>query len=286
MPLAQFEQIAEGLFAKLGPDILALIDTATREEGSGIEFVKALTNTQTFRNRFPGLMDGGTIAEFLSGGADVPVSVQSLATAITNYRTSLEEFRKAGEKYGITINKQMFKTVINRQTSLDEFAARLQAIARVQKYPNIEKAFNAQAKAFGIDTLDEEGIYRLAAGVADKKFYDVYEAAELQTAGLGFGKQQAGKLARQIGEGGVLTDISTIVGQAKQYLGDIAPELESKGISKAKLLKFIADPGTDPENLAPRIAQAIASKRARGSYIAGTQARRGPAGGLALQEAE
>lgn len=283
---AGLKDIAEQVFDNVPPAVLGLIDQAVRNDWSATEFIRALIGTEAFRMKFPGLMEGGTVAEFLTGQENAPPSIQNIATAITNYRTALHEYRQIAQRYGVGFTKKQFQLIIRTQTSADEFGARLRAIQKVQRTPGLEQAFNAQARAFGIETLNEEGVYRLAAGVADKKFYDVYEAAYIQNADLGFGKSGAARLARRIGEPGALTDIGAVVAEAKARLSDIAPELEAQGVSKAQLLRFLADPTADTSNIAPRLAQALASKRARGTYVAGQQGRRGPAGGLTLQPQE
>lgn len=271
----------------LNAEIMQLIDAAVRHDLSTSMIVQRLVHTETFHNQYPGLIHNGQIADFLTGRAGAPLTVQTLSSAVQNYQTLEKAYQDAAKNYGYKWKPNMMLNAIQNDLSPTEFTQRLGAIRTVNQTPGLRDFFEQAVKASGVHGVDtQKEVFRLAAGVSAKRFEDIYETARLAQANIGFSIQEGAKLAKQIGQPGEQVDIGALVSQVRQQLGDIGPELQSAGISNAQLTRFLANPKDDTFGLAPKLASIVAAKRARGQFVPGTQAQRGPAGGPALYQQE
>src|SRR4029077_13857190 len=105
-----------------------------------------------------------------------------------------------------------------------------------------EASFNQYLKQSGQAPLDKEGLYKLASGTADKRFYDYYEAAQFKAAGIGLSKEEALGVARATGEPGTTVPLNEVIARVRENLATIGPELANQGISTVALTKFLANP--------------------------------------------
>ncbi len=260
------------------------------------EIIHAITNSQIFARQFPGLMQHGTIADFLSGRANAPLSAQTLGQAIGNYRTLEKSYEDAMRDFPDAMSGKLTRdrlaTLIRAEKSPDEFRANLAAISTVQANPDLFAEWERIAKVAG---LGQFNAFKVAGRIADQKFYDVYEATRLENMGLGLGAQDALKLAKNIsnvdaaGRSTGIIDtgkLADLVGQVKSRQSDIGPELTAAGIPTLDLSKWIATQGASDPTLSLQLEQLVASKRGGGAYVAGSQGRTGQAGGLATYKPE
>jgi hypothetical protein len=168
------------------------------------------------------------------------------------------------------------KELIKNEVSPDELGRRLEAVRTVKLNPELKPFLEKAAKQAGL-RFDGTEVFRFAAGTSSNKFYDVYETARIAGANLGFSVGEAAKVAERLGSPGQPGDASALITQLQTNIADIAPELEQAGVSRATLAEFLANP-EGKEAIGGKIQQALALKRARGSYVAGQQASRGPGG--------
>lgn len=272
---------------------LDLIHEAIIHDWSANRFAMKLVRDKRFKNQFPGLVKRGEVNAFLLGKEDVGVSLQSLGQAISNYKTLKQSYETVGKNFGnASISKAEMSALIGGEISVDEFGRRAKAIQDVKKDPELWDYFKAQAAAAG-EKMSLEDQFGVAAGIADQKFYDIYEAARIAQSGesLGFTSEQAAAIARALpnfdaqGQPTGIGDIGELMRKLKANLSDVSPELKAAGIDSTRLATYFADPTQDTE-LEGRILQAIASKRSRGAYVAGSQTRKGPGGGVATYSPE
>lgn len=255
------------------------------------EIIHAVVHSETFRKQYPGIMQGGQLADFLTGQANATLSVQTLAQAVGNYKAfekqyedALQDFPQAGPK---KLTRDMLATLIRQEKSPDEFRAALSAVQTVKANPELFKTWEQIAKTAGIPKKFNP--FEAAARVADQKFYDVYEAARLENMGLGLGAQDALKVAKSLtnvdaqGRSTGIIDtarLADLVAKVQAQSADIGPEMEKQGISRLDLSKWIATGGASDPTLSIKLEQLVATKRNQGAYVAGSQARKGPGGGV------
>ena len=272
---------------QLGIDgnFMALIDAAVRGDWSPQQFTVRLTRTEAFRNKFPGLIQNGNLNSDLVGGRDVGITASSLGTAIRAYEAAWKGYTEIAKNYGYgPVPRQKLAILIKSGVSPDEFGTRLAAIATVKKNPEVFDAFKAQAKLAGVN-MQPKDLFKFAAKTADKKFYDIYEAAQLQTQ-IGLDASAAARAAKGVGLPGQATpNFEQTIAAVRQNLQQVGPELASQGITPAKLVKIMANPGSYVKEM-EAIAQVIATREGLGRPVAGMYAQKGSAGGLALYEGE
>lgn len=267
-------------------NFLELIDSAVRGDWSAQEFTVRLTKTEAFRNKFPGLIQNGNLSPSLTGGRDVGINASTLAGAIRAYKTAWESYTEVAKNYGYGgIGRDKLATLIKNDVSPDEFGTRLQAIRTVKMNPDTFAALKEQAKLAGVN-MQPKDMFKFAAKTADKKFYDLYEAAQLQTQ-VGLDPKAAARVARgAVGQPGAATqNLDEIISYVRQNLQQVGPELAAAGINAAKLVKVIANPGAFAREM-DIIRQTVATREGLGRPVAGIYAQRGPAGGLALYDEE
>lgn len=257
-----------------------LIDQAVRNQWTAQEFEHHLVLSKPFQQMFPGLVTKeGIVNPFLTGGSG------SLSTAVARYRSLTAQYEKVASNFpGVKVGRDLIGVLISHQVSADEFAARANVETTLKKNPELRDAFNAELGAAGQQKLDEMGIRKFLAGQADAKLYDIYEAAQLRSAGLDFTPQEALNVASQVGVPGQQFNTGQLISQVKAQLGDIGPELDKAHISLSGLAISLAQQGLDAQGIGNHIRQLIDQRRAQGSYVAGVQPRQGTAGGLALYE--
>jgi len=260
----------ESLFGELGlpsgipAEWQDIIDQAIREDWTMTRFESAIIGSRQFDRMFPNIKraDG------------------SLRMSASEYRTLQEAYEEVGYEFGIGINRFRTGLLIEGGVSPDEFARRAQAIQNVRGNPELRDSYNEQLRLAGISPLDEQGFFRFVAGAAGTEYYDAYEGALLATSGLNITQEQARGTAAKIGQPGEPIDIRALVADVRQLLPDAGPELMQAGINDADLVSLAA--GVDPRGIAPTLQTIVANRRAQGSYVAGSQARRGSGGGLAI----
>lgn len=263
-------------------ELRQLIDLAVRKQLNPQEVVQRFTNTKYFRNEFPGLIEkNGTIADQLSGKAGIGVSVNNLASAISNYQSGLEKFKQEAEKYGEPFSKHQYAATIRGETSLAEFQARLQAVETIDANPALKASWEEQARAAG-KKANMQDLYKAAVGAGDTQFRNFYEAAQFQTS-LGFGQQGAKDLAKggAIPVNATFDDINKLVSEVRGNLQGYAPELAAQGINAAKLVKVLGNPRAYTAEVDQ--IRALAEQRAslHGRPVVGSYAQAGSGGGLA-----
>lgn len=269
-------------------NFLELIDAAVRGDWSVQEFTVRLTKTEAFRNKFPGLIQNGNLNPDLVGGRDVGVSASSLASAIRAYETAWKGYTEIAKNYGYGgIGRDKLSLLIRNGVSPDEFGTRLQAILTVKRNPEAFDALKQQAKLAGVP-MQPKDLFRFAAKTADKKFYDIYEAAQLQTQ-IGLDPKVAARLAKNaVGVPGQLNqNFDEIISYVRQNLQRIGPELAAQGINAAKLVKVMANPGSFAKEM-DIISQAVATRESlygRGGSGA-IYAEQGAGGGPSLYNDE
>lgn len=242
-----------------------LIDKAIRENWSDAQFINAIYASGMFDRMFPGIKrpDG------------------TLRMDVSSYRKLMDTYSSVAQDYGVEINKFRMGLLLDQQVSPDELATKLQAIQNVRANPGLEQTFNAQLKEMGMAPLDAQGWFRFVAGASSPDFYDAYEAALLRSStGLNLGS--AVNTARSIGAPGQVTDVASLVQQARMMKADIGPELAAQGITDDDLIKLEA--GVDPKGIAAKVSTIINQRRARSSYVPGSYTRQGTGGGPALYE--
>lgn len=270
----------------LGGHFYELINRAVRNDWDANEFLHQLIRTKAFKAQFPGLLTGNRINDFLAGGRD-GITISNLGSAIARYKNLRESYQDVVQAKGLTglkITPGYMKQLITGEISPDEFGRRAVALQTLKDNPDLMASYNAVLKAAGMKPLDDLGMRKFLAGAAQKKFYDVYEASRLNMANLGFSPQQSLQLAKGIGSAGELADVDQLVAAVRQHRADIGPELAAAGIDDFKLTSWLANPGVDPEGLAPKIQTIIANRRAMGQQQQGGFGRKGSGGGLALYE--
>lgn len=279
------QQAVQHLLAGLGigGDYHMLIVQAVQNDWDTTEFLHALTTTRTFRQRFPGLIQHGRVAPFLSANPS-ELSASNLGAAIRQYGQLQNAYhqvvRNLSPAYKIT--PQRMGALISGQISPDEFGRRAEALRTFQQNPGLRETFNEQLQAAGKKPLDQMGFFKFLANASQRSFYDVYESAYFRTQ-LGLNPQTALEAARQIGGplGAPAQDLNALVSQVRSMHADIAPELQRIGVSDADLLVLASN--QDPKGLAPKIQQIINQRRTLGQPTgAGQQVRTGSGGGAAL----
>lgn len=284
----EFKELAQALKA-LGIDgnFMELIDAAVRGDWSTQQFVVRLTRTEAFRTKFPGLIKNGNLNPDLVGARDVGITVTSLGTAIRAYETAWQGYTEIAKNYGYgPVPREKLGLLIREGVSPDEFGTRLQAIRTVKMNPEAFDAFREQAKLAGVN-MQPKDLFKFAAKTADKKFYDIYEAAQLQLS-IGLEPDQAKRLARgAVGTPGQLTDIEELVATVRQNLRYVGPELAAQGITAPKLVKILANPSAFPKEI-DMLRQTVATRRSltssplpQGGYLSP-----GPGGGPRLYPEE
>ena len=275
----------ENLFQAMGVgDYATLIDKAVRGDWSKEEIITRLVNLPSFRRSFPGLIEkGGSIANFLVGQEGMNVTFENLASAIGSYKTMLNTYTQAAQRRpgivpGNKVTPDMLKRIISEQLSPEEFGARLRAVESIKQNPQVE----AVSRKFGLKS--KQDLYKAVTEGSGNKFWNYYEAERLMQENLGLKAGAAARLARTTGEAGAGLNIDAIASEARSMLPIIGPELEGQGVSRASLIRWIADPGHDPEGVATKVNQALRNRAAGSVQPGATQPRRGPGGGLALYE--
>jgi hypothetical protein len=262
-----------------------LVHQAILHDWTRNRFVQHLVHEPAFQRQFPGLVQGGEINAFLLGQENASVNVTNLGAAVTNYGKLWKSYEQAGSGYGFgKLSKVQVAALIKGEVSPQEFRKRSAAIDNVRKNPELFDFWKKEAKKFGAGDLN---VFRAAAGLTDRKFNDIYEAARLRQE-FGLSAKDAGSAAKSIDIGNPATSSSQspqsledIVTAARQNLQDIQPELAAQGIGVGQLVKALANPSQYGREM-QAIQQALATKRARGQYVAGSQARAGEAGGPSL----
>lgn len=269
----------------LTAELRQLIDLAVRRQFNPQDFVERLVNTDYFDMKYPGLVEkGGTLADALTGQAGVSVSVNSLASALSNYRKGLEQFQQQAQTYGYNLTKGQYALAVKHETSPQEFAARLNAVWSVDNNPALLAAFTEQAKMAGLK-ITKGDAYRAAVKAGDNKFRTIYEAAQFQTQ-LGFGAGEARGLIKDkaVNPAASFEDVNKLIAEVRGNLQGYAPELAAQGINAAKLVKVLGNPTAYMAEI-DKIRQIATTRQSLyGRQVPGSYAQRGVAGGLSLYD--
>jgi hypothetical protein len=263
----------------LTAELRQLIDLAVRKEFNPQDFIERLVNTNYFDRQYPGLVEkNGTIADALSGQVGQSVSVNSLASALSNYRKGLDQFQSIAQTYGEKINRNQFALALKNETSATEFAARLKAMETIDDNPELGAAWEAAAKAQGLKP-NKYDLYKAAVGAGDKRFMALYESAQLQT-NIGIGAKDARDIAGSIPHAATFDDVNKLMSEVRGNIQGYMPELQAQGINAAKLVKVLGN----PDAYGPEVdkIRAIAEQRAslHGRPVVGTYGQQGPGGSL------
>ena len=263
-----------------------LIDKAIRNGWDANQFLAQMVRTKEFRRRFPGLITGGRINDFLAGGAD-SITAGNLAAGIRRYKQTYEAYEDVIDARGygfFKLNRQKFKLLLQGEKSPDEFGQELAVQDYLRKNPEAMAAFNAVLKAAGRATLDKVGFMRfLKNPKAQKDLYDFYEASRFVNSGL-FNAEAALGLARNIGAPGQYANPDELVRQIKEDFAFVGPELQRQGITEADLATFLSNPGVDPHDIGKKYQQIKAQRQALSQQgISSPSSGRGPGGGLATK---
>jgi hypothetical protein len=278
----QIENLLSGL--GLGGDYSFLIDHAIRKQFSETDFLVKLVHSPSFQRTYPGLIQKGNIAPFLSANPSA-FTTGNLGSAISKYNSLANSYKQVLRGYDIDLTPQKIALLIQGQKSPEEFATDINVITTVNQNPGLHSLYNQELKAAGKPGLSEQGLFQFLKGTAPKDFYDIYEAAYLRNAGLNLGGAKGAlQTARGLGAPGQQVDLNQLVGDVFRFKNDIQPELDRQGISDTDLALLAS--GSDTRNLTPVLQQLIAQKRARGTPVAGYQSRRGTGGGPSLYGAE
>lgn len=256
------------------------------------ELVHAIANSDHFRQQYPGIFDNnGDLQDFLTGQNRTPLNKDTLAAAIHNYDKLSQSYETAAAGYGDIagkITRDKVAALIRSETSPDELRAKLNAVQTVGTKKEALDAFNAKLKELGRPPLQGNDLFKFVAGSADQKFYDLYETVRLQQTlpNAGFSAQDAMSIAKALpnrdaqGKQTGAGDVASLVAQLSEKLGNVGPELAAAGIDHVTLARFLANPQADP-GLLSKIQQIEATRKGAGAYVAGSQARKGQAGGIA-----
>ena len=260
-------------------DYQHLVDQAIRNQWTRSEFERHLLASKVFQRQYPGLVDkDGSINSSLSSSNDVN-------GAVARYGQLADQYKKVASNYpGVKLNRQTLGVLIANDTSVDEFAARAQAVTTLKQNPLLHDYFNEALGAAGQKKLDQFGMLRALAGMADAKVYDAYEAAQFRASGLNLNAQEANQLSRNVGTPGQQVNTGQLISQVKAQLGDIGPELDKQHISLSDLAISLSQQGLDAAGIGNHIKQLIDQRRAQGTRVAGIQAQRGAGGGVQLYE--
>jgi hypothetical protein len=273
----QLDNLLSGL--GLGGDYSFLIDQAIRNQFSETEFLVKLVHAPTFQHKYPGLIQRGNIAPFLSDNPSA-FTTGNLGSAISKYNSLSNAYHQVLRGYDIELTPNKIALLIKGEKSPEEFAAGINIINTVKQNPGLQEIYNQELRAAGKPPLDPQGFFKFLAGAAPRDFYDIYEAAYLRNQGLNLGAGQALQTARAIGAPGQQVDLNALVGDVFRFKNDIQPELDRQGISDSDLALLAS--GSDTRNLTPVLQGLIANKRATGSQVPGYQSRRGTGGGVSL----
>jgi hypothetical protein len=273
----QLENLLGGL--GLGGDYSFLIDKAIRGQFAETDFLVRLVHSPSFKRTYPGLIEKGNIAPFLSANPSA-FTTGNLGSAISKYNSLSNAYRQVLRGYDMDLGPAKIALLIKGQKSPEEFAANINILNTVRSNPGLQDLYNQELRAAGKKPLDEQGFYRFLAGTAPKDFYDIYEAAYLRNSGLNLGANQALSTARQLGAPGQQMDLNQLIASVYASKNDIQPELDRQGISDTDLALLAG--GSDTRNLTPVLQQLVAQKRARGTPVPGYQSRRGTGGGPSL----
>jgi hypothetical protein len=273
----------------LGPGYAEIIRDAVINDFSEQQIIRAITRSDTFKRQFPGIFESkGTLQSFLTGTAETNLNASTLSTAIKNYRSLQASYEDVAGNFGGVVGKigrDKVAALIRSETSPEEFAAKARAIQLATENAGAIDIFNQQLKAQGLPPLKGQDVFKFIAKAADQKFYDVYEAARIRqlAPGLDLSTADAAKIAKSLqnvddqGQQTGAGDIGGLLTRLSADISDIGSDLKGAGIDNLRLAKYLANPGADPE-LAAKIEQVRATKRARGQYVAGTQPKQGPGG--------
>lgn len=277
-----FKNTVKQLFGNdLTAELRQLIDLAVRKEFNPQDFIERLVNTNYFDRQFPGLVEkNGTIADALSGQAGQTVSLNSLASALSNYRKGLDQFQGIAQTYGEKISRNQFALALKNETSPTEFAARLKAKEVIDANPELASAWEAAAKAQGLKP-NKYDLYKAAVGAGDKRFMALYESAQLQT-NLGLSVGDARAAGKDIQAGATFEDVNKLISEVRGNLQGYAPELAAQGINAAKLVKVLGNPDAYTSEI-DKIRQIATTRQSLyGRQVPGTYAQQGKGGGLSL----
>lgn len=245
-----------------------IIGVAGQEGWSSEEFMWAVSNSQPFQRMFPGIN-----ALFQQG--------MSFGTAVSTWRRMAEEYRGVAKALGLghlarlTPNRVGF--LIRRGVDVEEFQLRLSILNIAKKSEPFRETFNQLLTDYGHEKLDKQGWYKFLMGHADKRIYDLYEAASLfqQLGAEGLRLREAKQLARAVGPSGVPADLSEVlsqVGQVQDALG--SQQLADAGISaKDMALAVLRDQLNSParkraaDRIATQIEQMVLNRQASETAI-------------------
>jgi hypothetical protein len=273
MPLPkQLQALLAGL--GLGGEFTLLIRHAVQEDWSETEFLTALTKSNQFQKKFPGLLTGsGDLQSFLTGGSGV-ISSSNLGKAISNYYSLQNSYEQSLRGTAFDLTGDRMAMLIRNQVSPDEFARKAFAIQSIKSNPGLKEAYNAVLIANGMKPLDERGLFKLAAGTLDQKFYDIYEAAQLAGTALPGGATldavSAYRVAQGIGAPGQLANIGDVIKELRGNLAEVGPELRANGITTEDLALLAG--GNDPRGIEQTVRGILQSRRTLASgYVPNQQ---------------
>lgn len=266
-----------------------LIDKAIRNGWDANQFLAQMVRTREFKRRFPGLVTGGRINDFLAGGAD-SITAGNLAAGIRRYKQTYEAYEDVIQARGygfFKLNRKKFALLLRGEKSPDEFGQELAVQDYLRKNPEAMSAFNAVLKAGGRATLDKVGFMRfLKNPKAQKDLYDFYEASRFVNSGL-FDANAALGLARNIGAPGTYSNPDELVRQIKEDFAFVGPELRRAGYTEADIAKFLANPGVDPSGIGQKYQQIKNQRMALSQQgTSASSSGRGAGGGLATKREE
>lgn len=176
----------EAMLRFLGLDsyeIRNLIETASREQWTPDQFSAAIYSSDTFKREFPGI--------FRADGSMIMDPFQ--------YRATADQYQAVANRYGISLDPARVGTLIHKNISVNEFADRGEAIARIEENKQYFEAFNKVLEARGMEGFkSKEDMADFLLGKKSAKFYDVWEEVQIGGAAKMAGVNLSGKMIRSI----------------------------------------------------------------------------------------
>lgn len=190
---ARFELGYEAQLSSLGivvtPDIQQLLQEAVARGYTSAEFMYRLQQTQSFRDRFPGI--------FLPNG--------QLRMSVEQYLGYEQQYRLQSQRYGYRFNSQIMGGLVTKGITPELFSERLQAVQRVSENRVALNQFEAVLKRRGMlpaGGFAKGDVYNIVMGTANPLWYKVWEESSARTAavnaGLSIGADLSARDIRQL----------------------------------------------------------------------------------------
>lgn len=163
----------------LTDNIMALVNQANRGEWSNELFQEKLRMTKEYRERFRGIM-----------GNDGTPKMDELT-----YLDYEQQFQTIASSEGIGLGKKRLAFLFRNDQTPTEFADRAVAYKRIQRNPDLYKAYSRELIQGGLakpGEVDKKGLFKAVMGEAPQAWYDLWQDTVTRnaavTAGISFRK--------------------------------------------------------------------------------------------------